>query len=767
MRRIVIGIPVHAEPHRLQATLNSLKSNTKLPVEQLLLPDGPDEATVAFLATLAVPQSSTIEARGMAACFNRLVTTTTADIYILLESGSLVGTNWLSHLLAALDADPCRGLAGPSTNRSWNEQAAFPRSGSTPAQVNRTALLAAQQFGTSWRTLEPLFSLADFCYLVRREVVEAVGAANEGYGLGPCWEMDYNIRAARAGFSGVWAGAAYVHRFPFTRRRRQAEAERFEVNKRLYQDRFCALRLRGESTEYKPHCRGEACEHFAPPELIQIRLPLTPTTPPPIEPEPPAAGPVITAVTRQPMVSCIMPTHNRPEFVRQAIRYFRRQTYPERELLIIGDEDDIFAGELCPDPAIRYVRLPAGRSIGAKRNKGCELARGDIIAHWDDDDWYAPQRLADQVAPLLKGTADICGLVGTIFFDLSRWQFWTVTAALHRRLFVEEVHGGTLVYQRRLWQQLARYPDRSLAEDAVFLRQVVRRGARLHRLPNNGLFIYLRHQSNSWSFACGQYLNASAWQRIEEPGFWRADRRFYAAQHQTRQTDLPLVSCIMPTADRRLFVPQAISYFLQQDYANRELIVLDDGVDSVADLMPDDARVCYERLPQRQTVGEKRNHACEMARGDIIVHWDDDDWYAPWRLSYQVAQLQAAGADVCGLRQVLYWDAGTGQAWQYNYPEQGRAWVAGNTFCYARALWRKNPFPAIDVGEDTRLVFNLNARQVLALPDNRFCIGLIHPRNVSPKRPSGRRWQTHSRENIQRLLGESWRFYERLSAVNQ
>jgi len=32
----------------------------------------------------------------------------------------------------------------------------------------------------------------------------------------------------------------------------------------------------------------------------------------------------------------------------------------------------------------------------------------------------------------------------------------------------------------------------------------------------------------------------------------------------------------MPTADRRAFVPQAIRYFLRQDYGNRELIVLDD-----------------------------------------------------------------------------------------------------------------------------------------------------------------------------------------------
>jgi glycosyltransferase involved in cell wall biosynthesis len=51
----------------------------------------------------------------------------------------------------------------------------------------------------------------------------------------------------------------------------------------------------------------------------------------------------------------------------------------------------------------------------------------------------------------------------------------------------------------------------------------------------------------------------------------------------------------MPPADRRRFVPQAIAQFLHQDYEHRELIVLDDGVQSVEDLMPDDPRVRYVR----------------------------------------------------------------------------------------------------------------------------------------------------------------------------
>ena len=82
----------------------------------------------------------------------------------------------------------------------------------------------------------------------------------------------------------------------------------------------------------------------------------------------------------------------------------------------------------------------------------------------------------------------------------------------------------------------------------------------------------------------------------------------------------------MPTCDRRRFVGRAIRYFLEQDYPNRELVVVDDGADSVADLIPaDDARIRYVRLSEHHTIGAKRNLGCGQARGELIVHWDDDD----------------------------------------------------------------------------------------------------------------------------------------------
>jgi glycosyltransferase involved in cell wall biosynthesis len=769
MTRIAIGIYFDEGSERLRSTLSSLRANTSGDYHWMLLQDGLlDQATRRLTAQFDLPWAGLNTPAGSAACFNRLVTSSQDDVFVFLEAGCMVAPGWLDAILAALESDPHNGLAGPSTNRSWNEQAAFPGAAGTPQAIAQTARMAVQRFGSASRTLEPLHSLADFCYAVKREVIEKIGAADEAYGLGPCWEMDYNIRAHRAGFRGVWACSSYIYRPPFTARRAREEARGFQSSRQRYQDKFCALRLTGSRPDYEPHCRGDACEHFAPAELVQVRLPISA----PVNTPAACVSPVQVNAT-QPLVSCIMVTRDRPDFVLQSIRYFQRQDYPHRELIILDDGPVDLSARIGTDDRIRYVKLPGLSSIGAKRNRGCQLARGDFIAHWDDDDWYAPERLSTQLATLLSGSAEITALRAGIFFDLPRWRFWQCSAALHRRLFVEDVHGGTLVYKRMCWDEFARYPDVSLAEDAGFLRRAIQRGRRLRRLQNNAAFIYLRHSSNAWHFECGQYLDPHGWSVAPEPKLTPEDLAFYAAHSSnpprglppgapaTNLREQPLVSCIMPTADRRVFVPQSIRYFLSQDYPNRELVVVDDGADPVADLIPQDARIHYVRLPGRQTVGAKRNIACEHARGKIIAHWDDDDWIASWRLSYQVEALsEAVGNSVCGLSSLLYFDPANQRAWFYAYPECQRRWLAGNTLCYHRDLWRQHQFPNVNEGEDTRFVWSLRESSILPLPNHTFYVAIVHEKNTSPKRTRDVRWLPRSLHDIQSALASDFTFYE-------
>jgi glycosyltransferase involved in cell wall biosynthesis len=218
-----------------------------------------------------------------------------------------------------------------------------------------------------------------------------------------------------------------------------------------------------------------------------------------------------------PLVSCIMPTAGRPAFVRLALRCFQQQDYPRRELIIVHDPGDDLSGLIEGIPEVRLIRAPARLAIGAKRNLACQAARGTIIAHWDDDDWHGPERLSHQVAPLLQGLADLSGVENRYLLELVSGQFWSVTPALHQRMFVGDVHGGTLVFQKSIYDQGLRYPEVNLAEDAGLLRLAIQRGKRLSRLSNPGLFVYVRHGSNAWRFVPGRFLDSAGWQKAEGP----------------------------------------------------------------------------------------------------------------------------------------------------------------------------------------------------------------------------------------------------------
>ena len=109
--------------------------------------------------------------------------------------------------------------------------------------------------------------------------------------------------------------------------------------------------------------------------------------------------------------------------------------------------------------------------------------------------------------------------------------------------------------------------------------------------------------------------------------------------------------------------------------------------------MPNDERVRYVRLSGRRPIGAKRNFACEVAHGELIAHWDDDDWYAPDRLSRQAAHLVRTGRKLCGLDTVLYYDVRSHAAWRYVYPAGQRRWLSGNTLMYSRAFWKTIAFP--------------------------------------------------------------------------
>jgi predicted O-methyltransferase YrrM len=226
-----------------------------------------------------------------------------------------------------------------------------------------------------------------------------------------------------------------------------------------------------------------------------------------------------------------------------------------------------------------------------------------------------------------------------------------------------------------------------------------------------------------------------------------------------RRRSAPLVSCIMPTGYRSAWALRAIRHFLRQDYEARELVVIDEGEDDLRDAVRQWAKVRYVKVDAGLSVGAKRNIACELAAGDIILHWDDDDWSADWRIAYQVEQLLATGASVSGLADLIFCKPSSAAAWQYRYPRHLRPWVAGGTLCYRKRVWLDAPFECLIEGEDTAFVWTVSENDVVPCDLNTFYVASIHDRNTSVKQTDGPFWEPYSLERIRCLMAEDAQDY--------
>jgi glycosyltransferase involved in cell wall biosynthesis len=101
-----------------------------------------------------------------------------------------------------------------------------------------------------------------------------------------------------------------------------------------------------------------------------------------------------------PFVSIITPTYNRRRFIPYLIQMVEHQDYKKTRMeWIILDDGQDKVKDLIDEakkrmPFIRYIELDEKLTIGAKRNRLNDEAKGQIIVAMDDDDYYPPCRVS-------------------------------------------------------------------------------------------------------------------------------------------------------------------------------------------------------------------------------------------------------------------------------------------------------------------------------------------------------------------------------------
>lgn len=179
-----------------------------------------------------------------------------------------------------------------------------------------------------------------------------------------------------------------------------------------------------------------------------------------------------------PLVSVVIPVHNGAQFLEQALASIDAQTYKPIEVIVIDDGSADESAEIARkhDPRPTVLVQP-NRGVAAARNAGLSAARGDLIAFLDQDDWWRPAKIDQQVAVFL--TDDDVGLVHTnvSHFDQATKSYTArltpvaasatlVGRAFDRLVLGNGIYNSSVVVRRRPLDEVGRF-DTSLPGNTV------------------------------------------------------------------------------------------------------------------------------------------------------------------------------------------------------------------------------------------------------------------------------------------------------------
>jgi glycosyltransferase involved in cell wall biosynthesis len=222
----------------------------------------------------------------------------------------------------------------------------------------------------------------------------------------------------------------------------------------------------------------------------------------------------------------------------------------------------------------------------------------------------------------------------------------------------------------------------------------------------------------------------------------------------------PLISIITPTANRERLLP-AIARCVLRQQVNWEWLILDDSPEPSAHmqaLAASAARIRYYHSGKRMSIGAKRNYLIGEARGSIIAHFDDEDYYASHYLSDMVTMMEDSRADLIELSAFFMYAPRTqffgymdlkakvghhyqltgGSASPVEFHEKlqiGADFILfyGFSYVYREALAAASSFDDIDLCEDESFIKRvITAGHIVTADDpQQSCLHLLHPASTS------------------------------------
>jgi glycosyltransferase involved in cell wall biosynthesis len=345
-------------------------------------------------------------------------------------------------------------------------------------------------------------------------------------------------------------------------------------------------------------------------------------------------------------ISVIVPVYDMGRYLPEAIASIEGQGIDDVEIIVVDDGSTDDTPDVIASLGSRVVAVgQENRGPAAARNRGIEIATGEVFAFLDADDLWPQGKLALQLERLARDP-DLDVLLGRIRFvaldggSIPNIEFEDLDAKT-----LTHVHLGSGVYRRRAFERIGRFDETlRFAEDVDWFLRAREAGLRIAILPDVTL-VYRLHGANMTREIAERdepmlgVLKRSLDRRrtagiVGDLTHWRT--------LDDRLPDLPAVSVVIPAFNAAPYLRETIRSALAQTHRPAEIIVVDDGstdaTASIANRFGSRVRVISR---DHAGIGAARNAGVRAARGELIAFLDADDVWEPEKLARQVQLLAA------------------------------------------------------------------------------------------------------------------------------
>jgi glycosyltransferase involved in cell wall biosynthesis len=194
----------------------------------------------------------------------------------------------------------------------------------------------------------------------------------------------------------------------------------------------------------------------------------------------------------------------------------------------------------------------------------------------------------------------------------------------------------------------------------------------------------------------------------------------------------PKVTAVCPVVGRAKYLPMVLDCFLSQTFLDSELLIVEDGGHELESLIPQNERIRYVHIEGRRNTGAKRNLTNALAYGDILCHFDSDDFSCPERIEQQVKFLtENLKHMVVGYSDCFYFREQDKGTFKYQYKIR-QPYATGTSLCYYKDYWAENRFNEKETGEDSDFVIKAQIQGVIASTESKgMVVAFAHADSVT------------------------------------